>query len=216
VHASRGIGFTVANDPVVTPAMTTQASGSLLVACVGRGNISNFTLPSAAPQDNKGNSAYSQVGVTKAYGPPFGGSGTALYSLASAIGGSGYQISVPQGVNGGNDDEVTSLVTEVIGGTSVHDFAWNEDQTAAPTTSASVTTTGPAVLVAFWWGEDGTTFTSASVSAGWNVVESFPVPAGNAIQAAMAVRVVSSPGTYNITWTATPAQGAQMWIVAVQ
>lgn len=214
-HASRGINFTVSNDPVVTPAITTQ-SGSLFVACVGRGNISNFTLPSAAPQDNKGNPAYSQVGVTEAYGPPFTTSGTALYSLAHALGGAGYQISVPQGLQSGSPDEVTSLVVEVVGGTNIHDFAWNEDQSAAPTTSASVTTTGPAVLVAFWWGEDPATFTSAAVSSGWTVIESFPVPASNAVQAAMAVRQVLVPGTYNITWTATPAQGAQMWIVAVQ
>ena len=39
---------------------------------------------------------------------------------------------------------------------------------------------------------------------------------GHLVQCAVAVRQVSAAGTYNVTWTSTPTQGAQLWIVAVQ
>jgi hypothetical protein len=32
----------------------------------------------------------------------------------------------------------------------------------------------------------------------------------------VAVRQVSAAGTYNVTWTSTPIQGAQLWLAAVQ
>jgi hypothetical protein len=47
------------------------------------------------------------------------------------------------------------------------------------------------------------------------VIDVVIVP-GSAIQCAVAVKAVTAAGTYNVTWTATPVQGAQMWIVAVQ
>ena len=36
------------------------------------------------------------------------------------------------------------------------------------------------------------------------------------VQCAVATKDVSAAGTYDVTWAATPAQGAQMWLVAVQ
>jgi hypothetical protein len=50
---------------------------------------------------------------------------------------------------------------------------------------------GPATLVAFWW------------------VTASPVPR-------RAVKNVSAAGTYSVTWTSTPIQGAQLWQVAAQ
>jgi hypothetical protein len=216
VHTNAFIPVGTLNDPLVTSSVT-RTSGSLMLAGVAHGNISNFSITGAAPQDNKGNPAYTQVGSTEAYASPNQASGTGLYKLVSGTGGSGYHISVAQGLNGGgNNDEVTILLAEIIGGTVVQDFAWNQDAVAHPTTSSSVTTTGPATLVAFWWG-GGASFTSMAVDSGWTVIETHTVASGlSEIQAAMAVRQVSDPGTYNITWTATPAQSAEMWIAAVQ
>lgn len=215
-HTSVSIGVGVANDPVVTPSVT-MTSGSLILANVARGNLANFTgLSGATPHDNKGNPNYTQVGVTEAYSPPNNASATVLYKLVGGTGGSGYQVSAAQGLNGGgNIDEVTILLCEILGGSVVQDFAWNEDTTSHSTTSGSVTTTGPALLVAMWWGESSSSFTSASVSSGWTVIETVTGGPSN-IQAAMAVQQVSGAGTYSITWTASPAQGAQMWVAAVQ
>ena len=38
---------------------------------------------------------------------------------------------------------------------------------------------------------------------------------GSLVQCAVAVKHVEKAGTYDVNWTATPIQGAQMWLVAV-
>ena len=40
--------------------------------------------------------------------------------------------------------------------------------------------------------------------------------AGELVQCAVAVKNVSTAGTYDVTWRATPKQGAQLWLVAVE
>ena len=40
--------------------------------------------------------------------------------------------------------------------------------------------------------------------------------ATNAVQAVVATKDVSAAGTYNVTWTSTPAQTAFLWLIAVQ
>jgi hypothetical protein len=56
---------------------------------------------------------------------------------------------------------------------------------------------------------------TAVPDSGFTVVDSV-LASGALVQCAVAVRQVSAAGTYNVTWAATPAQGAQLWIVAVQ
>jgi hypothetical protein len=36
------------------------------------------------------------------------------------------------------------------------------------------------------------------------------------VQCAVAAKNVTAAGTYNVTWTSTPVQGAQLWLIAVQ
>jgi hypothetical protein len=36
------------------------------------------------------------------------------------------------------------------------------------------------------------------------------------VQCAVAVENVTAAGTYDVTWKATPAQGAQLYLIAVQ
>jgi hypothetical protein len=84
-------------------------------------------------------------------------------------------------------------------------------------TSASVTTTGPATLVAFWWGDapaqdDPQT---AVPDNGFTPVDAVLEP-HNLVQCVVAVKNVTAAGTYNVTWTSTPVQGAQLWLIAVQ
>jgi len=40
--------------------------------------------------------------------------------------------------------------------------------------------------------------------------------AGALVQCAVAKKTVSAAGTYNVTWTSTLIQGAQLWLAAVQ
>src|SRR5689334_4502894 len=61
---------------ISTPAMATQATGSVLVASVGRGDFTAFKPPT----DNKGNSPFQQLGVAHTYAY-WRNSGTALYAL---------------------------------------------------------------------------------------------------------------------------------------
>jgi hypothetical protein len=48
------------------------------------------------------------------------------------------------------------------------------------------------------------------------VVDTNAQEIGSFVQCAVAVKNVITPGTYNVTWTSTPVQGAQLWLIAVQ
>ena len=186
--------------------MTTNP-GSMLLACVGRGNVNAH----AAPTDNKGNT-FVQIGTARVYSQ-YPSSGTALYASAPANGGPSHIVSASKL---SQYDETTMSVVEVRNGGFMQDAKWNEVLGGNPLTSASVTTTGPALLVAWWWGdapEPGDK--TALPNNGFSVIHSV-LYAGALVQCAVAVRQVSAAGTYNVTWAATPTQGAQLWIVAIQ
>src|SRR5262249_51841170 len=70
-------------------------------------------------------------------------------------------------------------------------------------------------LVAFWTGDDGSGTVTAVPNNGFTVLDSQLV-SSNAVQAVVATKDVSAAGTYNVTWSATPAQTAYMWLVAGQ
>lgn len=203
---------------ISTPKITTAASGSTIVVSVGRGDITRFT--GVTVTDTAGNAPYQKQGPHP-YLPAFPDSGTALYSFPSAHGGSGFQLTTSAGQNAkGQLDEITIAAVEVVEGTRIQDQQWNEivqAQAPVPVTSNSVTTTGPATLVAFWWG-DGFPGTpqSATPGNGFTLVDSNAFETDSFVQCAVAVKNVSAAGTYNITWTSTPIQGAQLWLVAVQ
>jgi hypothetical protein len=201
--------YRVGNNPssISTPAITTRPSGSALIVGVGRGELSAHQLP----VDNKGNEPFVQLGAAHSY-TQWQGSGTALYAFVSAKGGANHIVSVstpPQ-------DEVTLAVVEVSNGREVTDYKWNEVLAGSPVTSRAVTTSGPATLVAFWWGDAGSDGQkTAKPNNGFAVVESI-LQSGALVQCAVATREVAAAGTYDVTWTATPTQGAQLWIVAVE
>lgn len=197
----------VSVSPLSTSALGTAASGSTLLACVGRGVVSAH----GAPTDNKGNT-FVQLGTTHTY-TLWPSSGTALYACEQASGGSGHVVTAakPQA-----SDETTLSVIEVTGGGLVRQATWRETLQGSPQTSASVTTTGPALLVAWWWGDAGVQSDKTAVpDSGFTVVDSV-LASGALVQCAVAVRQVSAAGSYSVTWAATPAQGAQLWLVAVQ
>src|SRR5262249_43321000 len=205
------LSFTHFNAPagtLSTSPITTQASGSTVLAWVGRGDLSTFTAANA-PTDNLGNTS-TQLGTTHDYAPNFPNSGFALYAFPSFAGGSGDIFSVPMPVN----DEVTLAVVEIKNGGVIQDFQFNR-VTNAPQTSLSVTTTGPATLISFWTGDGASGAVSAVPDNGFTVLDA-ELESSDAVQASVATKDVSAAGTYNVTWTVNPAQTAFMWLVAVQ
>ncbi|MDQ6703987.1 MAG: hypothetical protein M3Z96_13345 [Pseudomonadota bacterium] len=199
----------VKSGGISTPSMITQASGSTMLTWVGR-DTRAFTS-STFPTDNKGN-AYSMIGSVHDF--------EALYSSLSAVGGSGHIVTVPMlgwvasGIFRPGSDEITVATVEVKNGGAIQDAQWNK-VTAPPQTSLNVTTTGPATLVAVWVGDSWAPVVTASPNNGFTVINS-QLLAGCAVEAVVATKDVSAAGTYNVTWTATPTQGAHMWLVAVQ
>jgi hypothetical protein len=193
-----------------TVQMATQASGSTLLAWVARGYIETFTA-ATVPTDNKGNTSV-QLDMTHDYAPLYANSGFALYNFPSFKGGEGSVFSVPMPVN----DEVTLIVLEVVNGGLIQDLKYNRVEVGNPQTSLSVTTTGPATLVAFWTGDSPFGATSTVPNNGFTLREHLNFGFNDAIQASVATKVVSEPGTYNVTWNVTPAQAAMMYLLAIQ
>ena len=197
-----------ANPPTIgTAAMTTEPTGSTFIVSVGRGDLGAFDLPT----DNKGNGPYEQLGQAHPY-TRWQSSGTALYAATSMVGGPDHVVSTSTPPS----DEITLAAVEVVEGTRIQAAEWTEVLAGKPLRSRSVTTTGPATLVAFWWGDAGVAQDKTAVpNNGFAVVDSV-LASGELVQSAVAVKNVAAAGTYDVTWTATPAQGAQLWLVAVQ
>lgn len=212
-HAMRFYHLDESNASSITTAMATQPTGSTIVVGVGRGDNTLFALPT----DNKGNVPYQQLGPMRPYNHPFTGSGTALYAFTGANGGSDFAVSTTTGQIGtGQFDEITMAAVEVIAGSQVQ-FTWNAVN-GPPHTTNSITTTGPATLIAFWWGSGfpGGVPQSAIPNNGFTPIETNTQELHSYIQCAVAARNVAAAGTYNVTWTATPEQGAQLWLIAVE
>jgi hypothetical protein len=86
---------------------------------------------------------------------------------------------------------------------------------APPHESLSVSTTGPASLVAIWAGDSGGSRVTAVPNNGFTVIDT-QLLSGCEVEVAVATKDVPGPGVYNVTWEATPTQGAHLWLVAVQ
>jgi hypothetical protein len=199
----------IGNNPAViaTPAMTTAAAGSTLLVAVGRGDLGAH----AVPTDSKSNAPYVQLGAARPY-TRWPSSGTAVYAYTGMAGGAGHVVraATPPG------DEVTLAAVEIVEGQRVAAAEWSEVLVGSPLTSRSVTTAGPATLVALWWGDAGVAEDkTATPNNGFRVIESV-LASGELVQAAVAVKSVPAAGTYDVTWTATPRQGAQLWLIAVE
>lgn len=178
-----------------------------MIVSIGRGQFSAFSLP----VDNKGNTPYERLDTEHTY-TLYPNSGTGLYAFPNMVGGAGHVVSARTP----SADEITLAAVEVRGATKVSQFAWNEVLVGAPITSRSVTTSGPAALVAFWWGDhDVDQRKVATPNNGFRVIDSIGDP-GKLVQCFVAVKSVPSAGTYDVTWTSKPAQGAQLWLVAVE
>lgn len=200
--------------------LDTAASGSTFIVAPG-GKTSDINR---GPTDNKGNT-YTKVGGLDFADWP--GYGAYIWSSKNAIGGVGQTWS--QYVT--RYDEDTTFVIEVpnagtnptiISSVMQHDNSgayepWLPGEITL--TSNSVTTTGPATLIAYWFGSGPTSWGDhiATPNNGFQNLNwwSHDDPNGY-VQGYMAYKTVAGAGTYDVTWTYHPVQGAILWLVAVQ
>jgi hypothetical protein len=193
-------------DLLSTPALDTGPGANVTIVSVGRGDIKAFRLPTS----EDASLSFAQLGDTHSY-TNWENSGTALYAVVDATGGTQRAIRVSTPPN----DEVT-VAAVVIEGRRITDFAWKEVSAGNALTSGKVSTSGPATLVAFWWGDAGVRHDKQAVpDNGFRVVDAV-LESGALVQSAVAVKHVTGPGSYDVTWRAWPNQGAQLWIVAVE
>jgi hypothetical protein len=191
---------------ISTPALSAGTGANVTLVSVGRGDIAAFQPPAA----DTGDLSFRQLGATHNY-TNWPSSGTALYAATDPIGSKDRAIRVTTPPN----DEVT-LAVVTVGGRRVQDVAWSEVLAPAALTSPKVTTTGPATLIAFWWGDAGVRNDKRAVpNGGFEVVDAV-LESGALVQCAVAVKHVTEAGSYDVTWRARPVQGAQLWIVAVE
>jgi hypothetical protein len=198
----------------------TQASGSVFIVASG-GNTSDVNR---GPTDNKSNT-YSLLGGNDYADWP--GSGVYTWAVKNATGGASTTWS--QYVTNGSENGTFAI--EVPNAGTNPTIIWSEmqhDNSGAYSpwltgnvtlTSNSVTTTGPATLIAYWWGAGPTQWGNhvATPNNGFTILDGYGIDNQNGlIQAFMAYKTVTSAGTYNVTWTYKPAQGAILCLVAVQ
>lgn len=207
-HTLLGIEEGSGTDPETTASITTQASGSSLVTFTA-----GYADNNGGPSDSKGNT-WTSAGteVYTGYGGAFDVRG---YYVEQAVGGSGHTVTFQ--ADGTPNGEMTVPFLEVKDAGKLVAVAKNYPAASSPLTSGNVTTTGPAVLVALWWGDAPGLNHTATPNNGFTVVDSLlTLPPNSAVQCAVAVRQVTAPGTYNVTWTETPNQGAPLWLFAFQ
>jgi hypothetical protein len=194
-------------SPATTVPVATQPAGSLLLA-IGMGRTPNFVVPT----DSYGN-AWSSVGGRHRYanGPFY----TAVWAAARARGGAGHTLSAPKPSD--PLDELDLALVEITNATRIVDDRYAYPKGGSPMTAGSVTTDGPATLIAIWSGDGSELVHTAIPGDGFQVIDAYlKLGATSGIQAAIATRQVSAAGKYSMTWTATPVQGAACYLIAVQ
>ena len=187
----------------------TTVTGGTLLAVVGMGSLANLH----APRDNRGNTFRALLPAHNYVN--WSGSGQQLYAATQIAGGKGHVVTetMPD-VN----DEVTLSVIEIRGARRISGASVAEQANYGPVKSAKVTTTGPAILVAWWWGDGAIVQTSATTSAGWSRIHSLTRAQAETgvVQTELAAKAVAAAGTYSITWRSDHDQGAVVYLVAVE
>jgi hypothetical protein len=225
-----GQGRTIA----VSSPIDTQPNDSSLLVLVG-----GYTNNAEGPTDNYANK-WTQRGPSVAYNGYEGRFNARAYVAERGRGGAQHVIRLAK--SGTPAGEITAPFIEIRHAGKLQDVAqsyptpgvferanaklariWHADtpedrlDATVNLASASVTTTGPATLVAVWWGDGRMLNMKAVPGDGFQVIERYvDLPPDSGVQCAVAVRQVAGPGTYHVTWTVTPAQGAILWLFAFQ
>jgi hypothetical protein len=205
------LGHEDGNSPALatTAPITSAASGSALIT-FSAGYASN----DQAPTDNYAN-GWVRLGdpvVYRGYGGVFD---VKAYLASVASGGAGHSVTIVK--NGVPAGEITVPFIEIRNAGVLQALAQNYPPAGSTLTSGDVTTTGPATLVAFWWGDAGGLHHSAVPDNGFTIIENFvDLPPNSAVQCVVAARQVAAAGTYHVSWATSPAQGAPLWLFAFQ
>jgi hypothetical protein len=196
--------------PARSAALATDAAGSALLVLSGGYNGNDAT-----PTDIYGN-RFRRVGGRVAYGNEYGDRfDTKAYVALPAKGGEGHVLTVDKPANAAG--EITIPFVEIRHATALAGFAARAVPAAAEVASDTVTTTGPATLIAVWWGDGGVKRMQATPGDGFTTIDSYvQLPDNSGVQCAVAWRQVEAAGTYRVHWTSTPVQGAVLWLFAFQ
>ena len=202
---SEGLG----ESPATAAPITTQPNGSALI--VFNGGYSGNAAPPVDSYSNK----WKQLGRSVTYGNGYDGFDVKAYVALSAKGGPHHTVSIFKHANATGEISVPFIEVRQAG--VLRDVAQNYAASGLVLTSGSVTTTGPATLVALWWGDGGVTRMTAVPNNGFSVIDSFlKLPDNSGVQCAVAYKQVATAGTYNVSWIGAPIQGAILWLFAFQ
>ena len=202
---SEGLGST----PATTSPIDTQTSGSSLIVLNG-GYASNAT----SPVDNYANH-WKQVGSSVAYQNGYEAFNVTAYMALSAKGGARHTVSMVKSANASG--EISLPFVEIKHAGVLQGVAQNYAAPGLVLKSHSVTTTGPATLIAVWWGDGGVKRMTGRPNNGFSVIDSYlMLPDNSGVQCAVASRQVAQAGTYDVSWIGSPIQGAILWLFAFQ
>ena len=161
------LGHEDGNSPAlaVTAPITTAASGSALVAF-----SAGYATNDRAPTDNYANT-WTRLGDPVVYRGYDGAFDVKAYLARGASGGAGHRVTIEK--NSVPAGEITVPFIEIRQGVVLQALAQNYPPAGSTLTSGNVTTTGPATLVAFWWGDAGGLHHSAVPGDGFTIIENF-------------------------------------------
>jgi hypothetical protein len=199
------------NGPSVatTAPIATMASGSTLLAF-----SAGYTGNDQPPTDNHANT-WTQLGVPLFYRGYNNQFDVTAYLVLHANGGAGHTVSIVK--NNVPAGEITVPFIEIRDAGTLQSVAVNYPPADSSLTSGDVTTTGPATLIAVWWGDATGLHHSAVPDNGFVIIENFvDLPPNSAVQCVVAARQVAAAGTYHVSWATSPAQGAPLWLLAFQ
>jgi hypothetical protein len=196
-------------SPAVTAPIETQPTGSTFIVLNG-----GYAKNGNRPVDNYAN-RWKRVGghvVFNGYGGAFD---VSAYIALAGKGGTGHTVRIDK--SGYPEGEITVPFIEVRNAGVLQDMVQNYPSPALVMTSGDVTTTGPATLVAVWWGDGGIKTMTTRPDNGFQLIDSFLLlPDNSGVQCAVAYKQVASAGTYHVSWVGSPMQGAILWLFAFQ
>lgn len=192
-----------------TAPIATAASGSTLLAF-----SAGYTDNDQPPTDNHGNT-WTQLGVPVFYRGYNNQFDVTAYLVLHANGGASHTVSIVK--NNVPSGEITVPFIELRDAGVLQSIAANYPPASSSLASGNVTTTGPATLIAVWWGDATGLHHSAVPDNGFSIIDNFvDLPPNSAVQCVVAAKQVSAAGTYNVNWATSPAQGAPLWLMAFQ
>lgn len=195
------------HSPASTPAIDTLRHGSWFLLFRG-GHAANAAMPT----DNYGN-VWTALGVPVVYQGYQGAYDVQGWLARDGRGGPGHVASLAKG--SAPEGELTMALVELRHASRLVDMVQTYAPAGTTVQSGEVTTAGPALLVAFWWG-DGFVFDNhAEPDEGFEVFEQvLALPPASAVQCAVAFRQVDRGGRWRVSWRQSPRQGAVLWLLA--